>query len=185
MYGLYTKQKKDYLDLDMVLVDGNVKFVDNPMLNYTIYFDGYSSPHKHNRAGWAILIEKNGKYLASYIHDLDPLSTNNETELHGLINALRHALALKQASYSINFRTCVITNPTPIRIDFMGDSQLAIDLLMGKKHTKIKKLAVLSRYARMLRNRLGSKYEHRVMWIPRKSNKAGMLIEKGRKNGNI
>lgn len=155
------------------------------MSNYTIYADGYSSPHKHTKAGWAIWIEKDSHYLASYIHAIDPLATNNEAELHGLINALRHALALKQAQVRINFKAAVVGHPCGISVQIRGDSQLATGLVNGTKHTKIKRLAILARYGKRLYNRLliQTGGNSGIYWIPREDNKAGHLIERTNHNG--
>lgn len=163
------------------------------MPNYTIYTDGHSSPHLKNRAGWAILIEvEDGCTLASYTGKLEPDATNNETELMAITIGLRHCIALNQAinrkskedsitGYKwspttlcpINSQSTHSINPTPITIH--SDSALAIDLVLGHKFTKKEWLRHKVVEAKVLW--VQAQFP-KITWVPRASNKAGLLIEK-------
>lgn len=143
------------------------------MPNYTIYADGYSSPHKKDKAGWAIVIEKDGQYFGSFKGPLSPSASNNEAELKALDVSIRHVLALKPSSYTLGPKSSIVANRGSIYI--YSDSQLAVDLLTGRKHTRIKRLLLILRPARMLWYRAGKPL---ITWIPRESNKAGHYIER-------
>ena len=159
--------------------------------HFTIYTDGYSSPHKHNRAGHAVYIDRNGTRMGVYNHADDPLFTNNETEVIAIGMGLRHHIALSVAiqhkakkdsirAYKwgheghispIGGRSMSVANPPPIRMH--SDSMLAIGLVTGTMHTRIKRLLKHVRLARMLWYRAGCP---NITWVPRNLNKAGHVI---------
>ena len=153
------------------------------MPNYTIYCDGHSSPHKKNRAGWAILIEKDGVFFAQYTGKLNPNATNNEAELKSLDVALRHALALQTASATFNAKTCNVGHPSGLSVQIRSDSQLAVDIANGRKWSKKPNLEPLCVDVEsgldLLLLKTGGNAG--IYWIPREENRAGLLIEKMQK----
>lgn len=153
------------------------------MPNYTIYCDGHSSPHKKNRAGWAILIEKDGVFFAQYTGKLNPNATNNEAELKSLDVALRHALALQASVSTFNAKTCNVGHPSGLSVQIRSDSQLAVDIANGRKSTNKPNLKPLMMVVRCGFKRLLEKTGANagVYWIPREENRAGLLIEKMQK----
>ena len=157
------------------------------MPKFDIYFDGYSSPHKHNRAGWAVLVEKDGNPFFAIHHDLAPLTTNNAAELHGLINALRYAKAM-MAGYeaSIPKSNTPVGHSRGLAIQILGDNLLAVTLALGTEHTNKPNLRVLARYAKMLFFSFW-KFNHLVWigWTPRDKNRAGIYIEYCRHMGEL
>lgn len=132
----------------------------------TVFFDGSSSPHKKNYAAAAVCVYRDTTCLDQSIYSLPPKSTNNEAEFIGLIQALKF-IEYNHFSPRTTYR-------------IMGDSKLAIDtcnyIIKPKKPT----LQKLSRYIFSARTKLSDK-EYTVGWVPRKFNKAGILLEKHRR----
>jgi ribonuclease HI len=76
--------------------------------------------------------------------------TNNEAEYHGLLLALRHALAAGADEVTVH-----------------GDSQLILRQVEGRYRVKAENLRSLNEEARRL---LGQFATHRLEWVPRAQN---------------
>ena len=142
-----------------------------------IYFDGFSSPHKHEAAGYAVVVEDDqiGTLFSKIVY-VNPTQTNNECELLGLKAALEWARTA-QIPRRITYLTCyrkwvseVIYSP--FRGIVYGDSKLAVDLYNRRVRTKVTRLSniveSLSVYSPRKR--------YNVHWISRQHNVAGKLI---------
>lgn len=57
----------------------------------TIYFDGSSSPHRKDGAGWAIVALVDGKVRDVRSGPLPPATTNNNAELRAALEAIQYA----------------------------------------------------------------------------------------------
>lgn len=125
-----------------------------------IYFDGFSSPHKKNISGYAIVVEINDKEEMSYINfNLDGTLSNNYCELQGLKNALEIANKMN-LDYS---GSC--------RINILGDSKLAINGYSNLYTIRNPQLKDFLIYFPVVNSNTN------VVWISRYKNKAGKLID--------
>lgn len=143
-------------------------------MNYKIFWDGYSSPHKHNKAGWAIVIKEGNKTIFTEIGTLPPDTTNNQAELMGLVKAIRRALEGP-------LRGLEGTSNPMYEVRLLGDSKLIVDAFNGVFIFKNQKLRqMLSNLKVILPEKIG----FTVGWVPRAKNLAGKLIERRQKDGD-
>ena len=131
--------------------------------SYIIYFDAYSSPHKHNKSGWAVIIKRNDLIIMICHGKFKPDMTNNESELRALKEALLTAKFLPENSSKYIF----------------GDSKLSIDLFNGECRTRKLHLQMAVLEAQEIASDLS---DYSVGWIGREFNLAGKLLEKLNKN---
>ena len=142
-------------------------------MEYKVYWDGYSSPKLHRRAGYCVLIyDDKGQVIRETIAALDPAETNNVAEAEGLINALQQLLDLKIAQATINTESCVVAHSRAI---VYGDSALVVKMYHGRVRLKSKRLQAVQKKIQALK-RLVTPYVL-VIWVPRRENKAGLLIQ--------
>lgn len=136
---------------------------------YKIYWDGYSSPHKKNKAGYCVVIKNEDSILSIEHRSIKENSTCNEAELWGLFRAIEVAGSLSARDETIYI---------------YGDSKLAIGLFYGYFKTKIDRLShVLERIYEKLN--CFSPLRIQVSWVSRKNNPAGKFLEKLNGKGAI
>lgn len=142
---------------------------------YTCYFDGYSSPKLHRRAGYCYVIAsgENGDIIAETIVAMDPFTTNNVAEAEGLINLLKHLIDIGICRTTINPRTCNVDHSKAL---IMGDSLLVVNMFNKKVRLKNPLLKIYQQKITNLKKVLNRFVE--VSWVPRKENQAGLLISK-------
>ena len=141
------------------------------MNNYTVYFDGYSSPLLHRRAGYCVVIYNGPDVIRETVVALDPAETNNIAEAEGLINALQQLWDMKIWTREINTKTCEIKYDKAI---IYGDSKLVVDMYNGRVRLKNKGLIEINKRIKSLKLLMNQYVE--VKWVPRALNKAGLLI---------
>lgn len=154
-------------------------------MNIVAYFDGFSSPKTHKRAGYCIIIYQDNQVTYEKIEHLNPETTNNQAELEGLKNTLQSILdnhLVQTTLTTLNQETLLSSHPGTIyshpSITCLGDSKLIVDAFNGKYNFKVKRLNTLLK----LTQQLGRKIPNlTVSWVKREQNKAGLLIE----NSNV
>ena len=125
---------------------------------YKIWFDGYSSPKTHDRAGYCVIVEKDGITSAIEHGTFSPDTTCNLAEIGALTKALEFAkLHLPPHEYKI----------------IIGDSKLAVGLFNGTMRTKFPHLRDA-----VIQAQIVSPANFEVRWSSRKYNKAGIFLEK-------
>lgn len=130
-----------------------------------IWFDGSSSPHKKNGAGWGVFVERLNGIEENFSGALPNDYTNNQAELVALIKALLVA------------ETCCDVNGELEKLIIFGDSRLVIDWYNTKLSFKSLKLLKILKLYGFFENCL---YQVEVKWIPRRENKADFYAKMAR-----
>ena len=116
-----------------------------------IWFDGSSSPHKKNGAGWGVFVEYSDGRKKGFCGALSDNCTNNQAELSALGEALK------------------IAKMIPEDVVIFGDSKLVIDWYNAKVVLKSLKLIKIIKQYNFFKD---GPVLLDVKWIPRRENKA-------------
>ena len=130
-----------------------------------IFFDGCSSPHKHNLAGYCVY----GDFGLLEWATLDCHTTNNMAELI----ALKHALDYTRRIFNGSLLT------------ILGDSRLAISGVAGWIHLKNKPLKEMVELIQRDYKKELTNDKIRLKWIPREYNLAGKWIYEHIRGNNV
>jgi ribonuclease HI len=114
----------------------------------TVWFDGACSGNPGPMGAGAVVQVEGGRpqSLSLFMGH----GTNNEAEYHGLLLALRHALAAGADEVVVH-----------------GDSQLVLRQVEGHYKVRAENLRALNEEARKLLGRFAA---HRIEWVPRERN---------------
>ena len=138
-----------------------------------VFFDGCSSPHKHDFAGYAVTVKDecsdvNGSPRYCSFGSLHPNATNNEAEFYGLIEALDVAERLLIGAVNSQER---------FNVHIKGDSRIVIDAY-NRGRVRASNLQPLLERCLDYKHRWSNRIT--VTWCEREKNLAGHYIGRNR-----